>query len=44
MNESKNNKKDAKNKTMGKRSLTADNQLKIKKPNKINKNTENNLK
>jgi len=44
MNESKNNKKDKKNKTMGKRSLTADNQLKNKKSNKINKNTENNLK
>ena len=45
-NESKNNEKNIKNKTLGKRSLTADIQLKNKnkKPNKVNKNTENNLK
>lgn len=45
-NESKNNEKNIKNKTLGKRSLTADIQLKNKnkKPNRVNKNTENNLK
>ena len=45
-NESKNDKKNTENKKMGKRSLTADVKFKNqnKKPNKVNENTENNLK